>query len=164
MTNVFTAIGTAINFIALIFLALQVRFAVKEAREAAKANAREWSLRFYLETVDRRDTYRLQLPPDRDAAAIQRVIRKALRNRHQDAVVRTYLGWHELLATAVNTGFLDEAVVDKFDGPAIIAVAENYDAWVVHEREIREESTLYRELDELANRLRIRRRAAAEGQ
>jgi hypothetical protein len=129
-------------------------------KEALIANAneaelrhKEWSLRFYLDTVERRDAHKRELPPDRDHEAIVRLIESSSRSQEKHSLIRAYLSMNELLATGVNLGLHNLEIVDRFDGPAIVARWSNYKSWVDQERVKYEESTLYEELETLARRL-----------
>jgi Domain of unknown function (DUF4760) len=147
-----------------IFVGLQVRQAAKNTKQATEARQKEWELRrressmqFYMATLESRDARKTRLPPDRDAAGIARLIEESKSDTAKLDTIRSHLSYYEMLATGVNTGVLDEDIVNRFGGGPVVAAWQNYRTWVEERRVEFNAPTMFTELEMLASRIADRR-------
>ena len=101
---------------------------------------------FYLTTLERRDLHQMNLPAAMDQAGVARYLDNARSDPLKQAIIRSYLSLHELLATGVNLCILDEEVIFRFANSSIIAIWNNYAPWIYEQRKERAEPSVFCEL------------------
>lgn len=142
MSNTLAAISAAINLGALIFVGLQVRLAASTAADSSAARTAQWdqdkqraTMEFYQTSLVQRADFHSELPSD--PGEIKKVIQSAKTNPSTDAKIGGYLNYHELLATGVNLGILDEKFIVEFARNSIVEVWDTYQPWVAAQRKSR---------------------------
>lgn len=172
-----TAIGTMLLFFATVvgalFLLLELnrgRIENKQAsRQSEEANLRtkkQATVSFYADTLERLSEWEIVLPPDRDGAGVNLFL-KLLNDKENnserqkiEAVVRSYLGFWELAATAVKHGVFDVDLFKDLSEGHLIALVDNWEPFIKSTREEitaagGDGSRLYIELETLASKWRV---------
>jgi Domain of unknown function (DUF4760) len=158
-------VAAFVGICAGIFVGMQVMQAAKNTRLATEAQQREWDLRrreasiqFYMATLDFRDARKTTLPHDKDGPAVARLIEEAKDDTATQGIIRSHLSYYEMLAMGVNTGVLDEEIVNRSGGMSVLAAWQNYMPWIEKRRRELDAPTMYSELEMLASRLADRSR------
>jgi hypothetical protein len=140
------------------FLWAQLRAARRDAAEVAARERRQATMQFFADTLDIRRTMPLDLPEDRDAAGIERLLKEiheptpeAGRRR---ALLNEYLAWWELTATSIHedVSVFDPRLLELFANGRLGAVWRNYRPFVLEEREQHGDPGIYDQLEAVAKR------------
>lgn len=137
--------------------AANTKAATEERVKEAAQRRREETMRFYLASVEARERHETYLPGDRETDKIADLIARATDNPDEEAAIRVYLSYLEILAIGVNEDVLDIGIVDLFAGGALIAVVSNYGSWIEEQRRELNAPTLYVELEKLVQAIKMRR-------
>jgi hypothetical protein len=161
------AIATIINIAGLVFLGAQVMLARRALSDNAKAQEREWERQRRKSTLDMlaatsqyRESLKAGLPwNDRDPKEVAAFLARANGDREKLVPVREFLNYYEDLAVGARQGVFDIETISMSEGSRIIATAENYRVYVEDIRREIGKSTLYENLECLAEILRSLRKS-----
>jgi hypothetical protein len=165
LSTAIACVAAAISLVAVIFVGYQVRSAVIQAKQAGRAQQEEWvrqrkraTIEFLTSTMALNRSLKAELPYlDRTAAKAMVLIERANDDLQVEQAIRAYLDYLENVATGVNEGVLDIAVVDRANGGRIVDMAQNYRSYIDRRRIALDDEKLYIELEELAKVIRVRR-------
>jgi hypothetical protein len=162
---VFQATGSLLTIVGLVFVALQIRQARQEAslahereQQGRERSRRQATLEYARETLDRRYTNWTSLADDFDGTAIHEMLDecKAKLDTPMLAIVMEYLGLLETLCLGIGMDIYDVETVHMLYGGRIIAVAENYSAFIAERRKATRRPLMYVGLEVQAEAFRAR--------
>jgi hypothetical protein len=140
------------------FLWAQLRAARRDAAEVAARERRQATMQFFADTLEIRRTMALDLPEDRDAAGIARLL-ETLRGdsaeaRHRRGMLNEYLSWWELTATSIHdeVGVFEPRLLQLFASGRIYAVWVNYRPFILEMRAQYGDPEIYDQIETLALR------------
>ena len=158
------SIAALINLGALAFVALQVRHAVAATKSANEDRLNEWAqrrkestLQFYMGTIERRESYKTVLPPDRDGDAVRTLIQRSESDREIEHAIRVYMNYYEMLATGIESGVLDIGVITDLAGGSLVAAWNHYSPWIAAQRKESDAPALSSKFEKLAQEVARRR-------
>jgi len=126
----------------------------READELVRRK-RQATIDFYNQTLEFRTRYRDRIPDNTDPVAVRAFVERAL--AVPDGPERTdladFLGYFEMLATAVRLDVLDLETIDALAGQRLMSTFRSYQPYVVARRERTGRTGLYKELEWLARRI-----------
>ena len=103
-----TGLLALVTGVSAAFLWAQLRAARHDAAEVAARERRQATMQFFADTLEIRRTMALDLPEDRDAEGIARLIESVRGDsdeaRHRRTMLNEYLSWWELTATCLLGG------------------------------------------------------------
>jgi hypothetical protein len=140
------------------FLWAQLRAARRDAAEVAARERRQATMQFFADTLDIRRTLPLELPEDRDARGIARLLQEvrgdSVEARRRRAMLNEYLAWWELTATSVHddVAVFDPRLLQLFASGRLYAVWTNYRPFILEQREQYGDPELYDQLEAMAAR------------
>jgi hypothetical protein len=138
------------------FLWAQLRAARRDAAEVAARERRQATMQFFADTLDIRRSMPLDLPEDRDAEGIARLLAEvhdASPEAHRKrALLNEYLAWWELTATSVHgdVAVFDPRLLELFASGRLTAVWRNYQPFIEEQRKEYGEPGLYEQLEQVA--------------
>lgn len=137
------AVAALINLGAFVFVGLQVRHAVGQSRKAAadteferRRQCKRDTIEAARATVKYREQLKAKLPwNDRDATQVKAYLDEAEGDDETKLAIRAYLDYLEMLAVGANEGVLDVETLSRMSGSRILAVADNYQPYIVRRRQ-----------------------------
>lgn len=163
------AIASLINFSALAFLGAQVMLARQALRETARAQRREWerqrkrsTLETYASGAQYEDKLKSALPwNDRNPEEMAKFFEEAWQDYSKLWPIREYLNYLDCVAVGVKQGVYDLDTVNMMQGGRIIDVAASYAPYIERIRQEIDRSTVYEDLEDLAELIRAQRQDPA---
>ncbi len=150
--------ANVISFAAFVISLSSFGFAVVTAWREGRRRRREATLHAYMSTIDRREQYKTLLPSDRREEIIRRRIEESQTDDAVDRAIRDYMNFHEMVATGVNMGVLDIAVISRFGGDSLVHAWNHYLPWIMRQRTELETPSLSCEFEKLAADVAKRRK------
>ncbi len=140
------------------FLWAQLRAARRDAAEIVARERRQATMQFFADTLDIRRSMPLELPEDRDAEGIARLLAEirgtSPEAQRKRAHLNEYLAWWELTATSVHgdVAVFDPRLLELFASGRLAAVWRNYRPFIEEQRKAYGERGLYEQLEAVAVR------------
>jgi hypothetical protein len=155
-------ITLVINFVALVFLGVQVMQARKVASETARGQEREWdrqrkksSIDAIVATAQYRESLKAVLPAnDRDPKAVAAFLEEAKGDNAKLGPLGEYLNHIEDLAVGVKQGIFDLDAISMLEGNRLIDIIPNYVSYMESVREQAGRPTIWQDIDDLVEMIK----------
>ena len=117
------------------------------------------TIEFYATTLGEQRRMRETLPHDRNKAALQPFIDRAISGDEDiNKAIVAYLSLHNLIAISVRSDVFDIGVIDQAFGGRLLALEENYRRWIDSARKSSGYPTMFADIQWLTDEI-IRRRS-----
>ena len=153
--------STFILFGTLAFIAAQVFFAARAAREAQSERAteslrrkREATLDYWSNTLFERHRLLNEVYAQTPSYKIAEVIKKSENDKDLRVRISRLLGYYEMLATGVNLEIYDLLTIKRLSGAMLVATFDNYKPFIDSRRIIKKRPNLYSEFETLIHSLK----------
>ncbi len=155
-------LAVVINAAIFIGFGLQLRLLRTQIEQASDATERdhaqrrgEATLDFVTATIDRLGDFRRRGLPELRRADVEPFTDAPLvLHEERNELIRDYLNSMEALASGVNLGIYDVAVVSNLRGTVIVRTWELYRPWIEARRAFLSMPSLYCQLEELAGKVK----------